>query len=719
MSSVVKTSPGRVMMVSPGLAALWRSSGGGAVLSDSGFVGPYANAISGLTGWWDAGTYSGLVDATGVPLSSWNNAVAGITDKSGLGRTLTAYHYAGTGTGPQATPRLNGELGGVGLNTVIPPTLPASGYLLPQMDMDTGLSLASGAVGANSAWTVYMVWSRPNWAQGYGAPASIALLTSGTTVILAADAQRGSNARLILFPGTAQQTVLTTSLERRHTHSIIIRNSVPSGVSVWLDGVQIGSTQANPLPVTVSGPLLFLHSGTSNGSAQCWFHEAAMWGHALSDSDIMTLLSCARRWTRGVRKGLQILVMGQSNAGYSVAEDGGWLVCAQGIAWHLGALAYNVIGNWGSSGTATCISGHGISNMPFSASDAVAAATGGDYPGSFLEDPGDGSSPSDWVLGQDGQGVQYVLSNTAADDLADLALIVWPWTETDSIRNYSAKPAYEQAQLRLLSLLRSGLSRSPSTLPLMLWNAIPFGLGSTGGMQLTREAASDPAAASGQNAFIGLPQTSDSNPRNGSWDPTTGIFSNPTGQADYDHRDPVDNVRFGRLASPVAARAILASTGGDTETSIPAAVPIVGGPRITHVYQAIAHSTSLILTITHDAGNDLVVALQATTGTGFAVMDGGSVASPGNMIAAIQCTYIDSMHLQLTLASAPSNAQSGLLLFYPYGIENIFRGNAVTDNFASLTKPSGWDISADLGSAWALNYPLAATTAPIAVSAMP
>jgi hypothetical protein len=707
------------MMVSPGFAALWRRSGGGTVSSGSGFAGPYPNAISGLTGWWDAGTYSGLVDPTGVPLVSWNNAATGIADKSGLGQALTAYHYAGTGTAPQATPRLNGTLGGVGLNTVLPPTLPASGYLLPQMDMDTGFALASGAVGANSAWTVYMVWSRPNWAQGYGAPSSIALLTSGTTVILAADAQSGSNTRLILFPGTAQQTILTASLERRHTHSIIISNSATSGVSVWLDGARIGSMQANPLPATVTGPLLFLHSGEAYGAAQCWFHEAAIWGHALSDSDITTLLSCAMRWTRGARKGVQILVMGQSNAGYSIAEDGGWLVCAQGIAWHLGALAYNVIGNWGSSGTATCISGHGISNMPFSVSDAVAAATGGDYPGSFLEDPGDGSSPSGWALGLDGQGVQYVLSNAAADDLADLVLIVWPWTETDSIRSYSAKSTYEQAQLQLVSLLRSGVSRSPSSLPLMLWNAIPFGLGSAGGTQMTREAAADLAGASGQNAFVGLPQTSDSNPRNGSWDPTTGIFSNPTGQADYDHRDPLDNIRFGRLASPVAARAILASTGGDTETSIPASVPIIGGPKITHVYQAIAYSTSLILTITHDAGNDLVVALQATTGAGFAVMDGGNVASPGNMIAATQCTYVDSTHLKLTLASAPTNLQSGLLLFYPYGIENIFRGNAVTDNFASLTKPFGWDISADLGSAWALDYPLAATTTPIAVSATP
>jgi hypothetical protein len=711
MPSIAQAGAHHTMMVAPGVAALWRANANAS--SGVSYTGPYPTAIAGLSGWWDASTYASLVDANGNPLPGWNNAAAGVADKSGVGTTLAVYHYAGSGTAPQATPRLNGILGGIGLNTIVPPSVPPSGtgWLLPFLDVDTGFSLPSMSIGSGSGWTVYFVWSRPNYMQGGSVlPPEIALLTSGATVILAADSTAGANSRLILFPG-ASQTIITSALERRHTHSIIICNTPGTGIAVWLDGTQVTSSASNPLSSAVTAPLLFLHSGTAYGAAQCWFHEAAIWPRALAGSDITTLLSCAARWTRGIRRGVQLLVMGQSNAGYSLG-DGAWHLLAQGIAWHLGALAYNVIGTWGSSGSATCVSGHGISNMPFSASDATAV-----YPGSFLEDPGDGSDPAGWALGLDSTGVQVVLSSTAADDLSDLALIIWPWTETDSIRAYSDKTDFEHAQINLLAKVRAMVSRSAASLPLMLWNAIPFGSGGPGGMQMVREAAADLANMPGANAFIGLPQTSDSNPRGGTWNATNGVFTQGTG--DYLHRDATDNIRFGRLAAPVAARAVLAATGGDTETSIPSGIPMIGGPHISHVYQEIANSTTIIVTITHDAGNDLIVPFQAVTGVGFSVMDGGSVASPGPIIAAIACARIDATHLQITLASAPTNAQAGLLFFYSYGPNNIFRGDAVYDNYSTLAPLLDWNIAGDLGSAWALNYPLAATTTPIAVSATP
>jgi len=704
--SVAMIAPGRSMLLGPGRAAFWRSMEGAASgTGASVFGGPTPMSIAGLSGWWDAGAYASLIGPDSNPLPGWNNAVAAVSDGSGNGRPLAVYHAASGGVAPSATPRLNGTLGGIGRSLLVPPAVPPSGTLLPQLDPDSGLSLRPANLGASVPWTIYLVWSRPNFLQG-GLASQIALLTFDGSVIVGADATPGANQRLLLFPGLGQ-TVLTASLERRHTHSLIVRNIPGAGIDVWLDATKVASGVSNPLGVDMAGTLLFLHSGAAGGGAQCWFHEAAIWTRALASSDVTTLLSAALRWRRGARTGVQLVVMGQSNAGYSLT-DGAWHLLAQGIAWHIGALAYNVIGSFtgGGSSAYTCIGGHGISNVPFSGPVL--------YGGSFLADPEDGSDPGTWALGSDGTAVGAYLAAQTQADLGDVALLVWPWSESDSARAYAEKAQYANAVTNLISRTRGFLSRTAASLPMMWWNAIPFGSGTDSGTQMVREVATQIAADPTQNVVIGLPQTADSNPRGGTWDPSTGIFT--AGSGDYNHRDATDNLRFGRLASAVAARAVIAAMGGDTESAIPVGIPAVGGPSIAHVYQQAANAQTLVLTIVHDAGTDLIVPMQAATGQGFAVMDGGSVQSPGPMISAIACTRIDATHLQLTLARAPTNPQSKLLLFYPYGIANIFRGNAVTDNFSSVTKPAGWDIGADLGSAWALNCPLAATTTPLPVS---
>ncbi|MGA3005732.1 MAG: hypothetical protein ABSE20_28855, partial [Acetobacteraceae bacterium] len=182
---------------------------------------------------------------------------------------------------------------------------------------------------------------------------------------------------------------------------------------------------------------------------------------------------------------------------------------------------------------------------------------------------------------------------------------------------------------------------------------------------------------------------------------TTGVWSG----GDPLHRDIPDNQRFGRLAAPLVARAVLAAEGGDTLSSLPAGIPSVGGPVVTQVWRQ--SNTSLVVTVQHDCGNDLIVpATQAATGIGWAVMDGGSVASPGTIVTATACVRLNATQLQITLTQALVNSSANCRLFYPYGTGIMGRGNAVTDNLSLVTPPEGWNIAGDLGSGWSLNMPV-------------
>ncbi|MFL5284634.1 MAG: hypothetical protein ACJ8AW_27510 [Rhodopila sp.] len=680
--SLLLVRPGRPMVVGMRQLALY------ALLSSTTIAAAtLTQAVPGTAAWWDAGQPGGLLGAGDLPLASWNVTGNALRDFSGNGRNLLPFSAQSSTGRPQGVPHLSGLLGGAGYPVT------GSGLLQPALDPATGWQVPASQARASSAWALYLVWSRPNWRQGTGIDTQpITLLSIGSQPVLQVDSKGGSG-RLVLFPGSGQ-FVASTAIVRRHTHSILIRYSPTAGADLWLDHAQV----AHAVPWSTggqTGPVLLLHNGATNGAAQCWLHEAAEWTRSLSDADVEAVLAYAGRWVRGPRKGIYLLFNGQSNAINYTLNDGAGALLARGIAWHTGALACNVLATTGAAASHTMASGHGI------------YATSSGYPGSFVSDPGDGSDPSTWALGPDGFAVQQAVASLPAEDRVDIRAIIWPWNETDSLRTYSERTTFRAAALRYLSLLRTSLGDADNRIPLIWWNPIPYG--TTDGMLMHREVVESIAADQTQRVVIGNIQTSDSNPRGSSWDPATGIVTG----GDFAHRDGLDNQRFARLASPIVARALVSAGFADSFANIPNAIPRSGGPTIVHAYRQ--SSTTLVVTIAHDAGTDLKIPRQAASGAGFAVMDGGTPANPGTIVPAVSCARLDATHLLLVLQSALRNASAACRLYYPYGSVQIGRGNAVTDNFSGVAKPDGWN-AADLGTDWDIDCPLAATFSGITLS---
>jgi hypothetical protein len=153
--TVALVAPRRAMLINPRAAALWSplraASGGGG----GNFAGSYPSAIAGLSGWWDAGLIGSMLNPSGAPIAATGSTVGSLADKSGVGSPLTVYHQSGATAAPVATPRLNGHLGGLGLNTATTPAAMVAAILpLPVMDSDQGLALAAAQLGSAQAWTL-------------------------------------------------------------------------------------------------------------------------------------------------------------------------------------------------------------------------------------------------------------------------------------------------------------------------------------------------------------------------------------------------------------------------------------------------------------------------------------------------------------------------------------------------------------------------------------
>src|SRR5579859_3194079 len=400
--SVAFVAPAKPMGIGGRRLALWQPLRLGQPPPGGGGSGVSPNAIAGLSGWWDAGDTSTAVGPTGSTVPFWNSAAASLSDKSGNGIALRPYSFAPAAGLPITTPHLSGLLGGLGR------VAGGTGMLAPALDPDMGFQVADVPLQANASWTRYLVWSRPNWRQNSGHDANpITLISSGGTSLLQADSVAGQN-RLLLFPGSPNKAVLSTAMTRRHTHAVILRNTPGIGVDIWLDSARIASGVGNPISSATAAPMILLHDAASLGGAQCWFHEAATWERALADAEVSNLLQYSTRWARGPRRGVYLIIHGQSNAINYALNDGAAQLLAQGVAWYLGALAYNVLATTGNPSRYTMQSGHGL--YP---------AVNGTYPGSFLNNPNNGSNPSTWQLGADGLATEAAIEGLDVPDRSE------------------------------------------------------------------------------------------------------------------------------------------------------------------------------------------------------------------------------------------------------------------------------------------------------------
>jgi hypothetical protein len=395
---------------------------------------------------------------------------------------------------------------------------------------------------------------------------------------------------------------------------------------------------------------------------------------------------------------------GQSNAGYAETQDGALL--AQATSFYLQAAGEPaVLTSWVDKGQAgTEVSGIGVMEI----------VTPALYNGAFLANSAGASfsaeSAAVATLGTCGAGYSDYVAALSQAQLGQINALVSYWGENDSLEFSPAdKGVYKAAIVNLLAQIRNMLSKTAAQLP-MLFFGPPYGLlpNYITYPPMLREVWAELDADPAQNFHWAVRQTYDTISRNELWNAGTGVARG--GNTDAGHRSATDNVILFKRAALPAARAIL-EANGLSAALIPAALGVGTGPEIT---DAALSGTDLMVTVTHDGGDDLVVPLLAAQGVGFSLMDGGTTASPGNIIQAISCSRVDSTHLLVTLASPPVSAHRQCRLLYPWAGEywavqpdtEIGRGCAVTDNFSTIMKPAGYDISAALGNGWGANMPL-------------
>ena len=136
------------MAAGSGRISLWRplrTGANGDPAPGPGLINPAM--LPGLTGWWDAADFSGVLDGAGHSLGGWYQAAAAIMDKSSLSLPLMSYSSGPTSMALTAVPRVAGMKGGVGA------IVQGAGLLMPALGPYHGLTHGGARPGSGGDWT--------------------------------------------------------------------------------------------------------------------------------------------------------------------------------------------------------------------------------------------------------------------------------------------------------------------------------------------------------------------------------------------------------------------------------------------------------------------------------------------------------------------------------------------------------------------------------------
>lgn len=702
---------------------IWDSPSGGTQLALSSTI-----TVSAAPTWATPGSLSALLDASAPALAS-PAVLTSLADSSGNARnaTLTSAGSGGYGMvlqGWKVGPRYNGLLSGLldeGIAGTSWGSYQTQPMLYPFLANNSIMSVPNVAVGSGQAWSLSLVFSNSGRAQADGGQFAFSTWTrpilAAGGVVIASLTNNGSSApnTMTLFPGRAH-VALSTTVPSRFTSVLTLRNTPGAGVDVWINGTQVATGIANPFTTTLNTALFVGSDGANSG--KFIFHTLAVYAKTLTAGDIANLLtnplSAISLWQSpvmasqlGARKGGMVLATGQSNMNYLAGggvlgvlgvpgnglTNAAWLMRAQ-----LGMLCCTPVYDFPSGNT-------DFSGTNFYGSGAAI----------FSSTSGPSSS---WPLGAAGtstvSALQWVM---AQPDLADLQpLLLFAWSENNSqVYGTPIATTHAAALRQYINLVRTTMFPALSGAALVaavpmfvcpIWAYSIYG-GTPNGLGIGLSLGIQTALAANDNIWPACPQMQDVIPLGATWN-GDGSFSNGTGAgAGGAHMDPAIcdaflGVRIGHIAGIQAVLAGYSQFG-----AVPVGIPRAGGPKAISVSRA---GRVLTVILVHDGGTDVALAFAALSGAGWTFLDGVTADLPGSgslvgVIQAIAAVRVNATTIQVTLASTPSGAAGSGLLYYSYGMDMLggyFTGgayatNAVTDNFASLTKPAGWDVGAALG----------------------